>query len=930
MTDRKMLAALCASASVMAFAAPVAAQTVQTSPSQETTAETQTTTEEDDVRNQIVVIGSRAPNRTVSDSPVPIDVISSSALQASGTGELNKTLNQLVPSFNFPQPSIADGSDVTRPATLRGLNPDQTLVLLNGKRRHVSALLNINGTVGRGAAAVDMNMIPALAIERIEVLRDGASSQYGSDAIAGVINVQLKTASSGGRAQVSYGKYITTLDGVSAFDGLVTASGQPALDPNDTRYLQANGSGERKARDGIYTTFGVNMGVPIGDGGFFNFTGEYRDRNYTNRQGYDLRPNYIRPTSTTFDAREASFNRLDFRFGDAKTEDFNFLINTGMPLGNAEFYGFFTYGHRDGLSAANYRQQSAATNRDFSAISPGTTPTNANFVGLTPDGYLPKIQSNIDDMSATSGIRAEIAGFKGDFSLGFGRNELNYRTEDSINVSFGPQSQRSFDAGGLAFSQILANADLSRQFDLGLATPLSFAFGGEYRHEIYQIRPGDPQSYQTGPFFTPARATTAANCTVLGGVFAAGTGICSFPGRAAAAGAQGFGGLPASARTNVDRDSFAGYVEFDADLFTGLTATAAGRYEHYSDFGDTVNGKLALRYEFVDGFALRGSVSNGFRAPSLHQQFFTTTSTNFLAGVPVDVSTVPVSSPVARALGSQPLDPEKSLNLSAGATLNPFRSFNVTVDFFHIKIRDRVVLSENLGAAGVGTAAQNAAVQAVLATNGFANVGAARFFINGLDTTTQGVDAVATYRANLGGLGAWNFSAAYNYTKNEIDKRLNNLGSLAEIPGLVLFGRVEGIRFERGQPRSKAVLATDGKIAGIGISARTTRYGSVISPETTAPLGADAASLTALGPDDQKLRPKWITDFSLSYELQGIQLTLGVDNAFDVYPDRRPFGPRPAAVGGSYPATYQFLPYSGFSPFGFNGRFLYARAAVNF
>jgi len=927
MKHGKLLAGLSLSVLSLALTCPAGGQTIQSAPSQEPASETPAASDAD-AGNQIVVIGSRVSNRTVSDSPVPIDVISESALQASGTGELNKTLNQLVPSFNFPQPSIADGSDVTRPATLRGLNPDQTLVLLNGKRRHVSALLNINGTVGRGAAAVDMNMIPALAIQRIEVLRDGASSQYGSDAIAGVINVQLKTASSGGRAQVSYGQYVTTLDGVSDFDGLVTSGGQPVLGTADTRYLQANSSGERKARDGGYTTFGVNVGLPVGDGGFFNFTGEYRDRNYTNRQGYDLRPNYIRPTSTTFDARETTFDRLNFRYGDAKTEDFNFLINTSVPLGAAEFYGFFTYGHRDGLSAANFRQQSAATNRDFSTLTPATVPNSGNFVGLTPDGYLPKIQSNIDDVSATGGVRADIAGFKGDFSLGFGRNELSYRTEDSINVSFGPQSQRSFDAGHLAFSQILANADLARQFDLGLAGPLSFAFGGEYRHEIYQIRPGDPESYQTGPFFTPARATSAANCTVIGGVFA--NGICSFPGRAAAAGAQGFGGLPASARTDVNRDSFAGYLEFDADLFTGLTATAAGRYEHYSDFGDTLNGKLALRYELARGFALRGSVSNGFRAPSLHQQFFTTTSTNFLAGVPVDVSTVPVSSPVARALGSQPLNPEKSFNLSGGATLNPFRGFNLTVDYFRIKISDRIVLSENLGAAGVGTAAQNAAVQAILSANGFSNVGAARFFINGLDTTTQGVDAVATYRANLGGLGMWNLSAAYNYTQNKIDRRLNNLGPLAQIPGLVLFGRVEGIRFERGQPRTKAVFATDGKIAGIGISARTTRYGSVISPETTAPLGANATSLTALGPDDQRLRPKWITDFSLSYELHSMQLTLGVDNAFDVYPDRRPFGPRPASVGGVYPATYQFLPYSGFSPFGFNGRFLYARAAVNF
>lgn len=881
------------------LATPGWAQTTQQAPSQESAQTPSADVDAETPENTVVVVGSRVPNRTVADSPVPIDVISESALQTSGLGEINKILNQLVPSFNFPQPSIADGSDVTRPATLRGLNPDQVLVLLNGKRRHVSALLNVNGTVGRGAAAVDLNQIPVLAIGRIEVLRDGASSQYGSDAIAGVINVQLKTNAEGGRAQVTFGKYVTTLEDVANFNGLALTNGQPTLDANG--YLVTNSDGERKARDGEYTTFGVNIGLPVGDGGFFNFTGEYRDRNFTNRQGFDLRPNYIRPTAA-FDAREQTFNRLDFRYGDAKTEDFSFIINTEVPMGSAEAYAFFTYGHRDGLSAANFRQQSGNTNRDFSVLAPGAPLTAATFVPLTPDGFLPKIQSNIDDVAGTFGVRADIVGFKADFSAGFGRNELSYRTEDSINVSFGPNSQRSFDAGMLAFSQILANADLSRQFDVGLASALTFAFGGEYRHELFQIRPGDPQSYLAGPFV----------------------------GRTAAPGAQGFAGLPASARTDADRDSVAGYLEFDADLFEGLTATAAGRYEHYSDFGDTLNGKLALRYEIIRGFALRGSVSNGFRAPSLHQQSFTTTSTNFLAGVPVDILTAPVASPVARALGARDLDPEKSLNFSGGFTANPFPGLNLTVDYFHIKIDDRVVLSENLGGSGTGTVAQRNAVQAILNANGFSGVGAARFFLNGLDTTTQGVDAVATYRADLGALGAWNLSAAYNYTKNEIDRRINKLGALAQIPGLVLFGRQQGLIFERGQPRTKAVFAADTKLFGIGLSARTTRFGRVVAPEATAPLGADALSLTALGPDDQILKAKWITDLSVGYEFRGVQLTVGADNVFDVYPNRRPFGLRPTAVGGAYPATFQFLPYSNFSPFGFNGRFLYAKAAVNF
>src|SRR3954451_318532 len=231
------------------------------------------------------------------------------------------------------------------------------------------------------------------------------------------------------------------------------------------------------------------------------------------------------------------------------------------------------------------------------------------------------------------------------------------------------------------------------------------------------------------------------------------------------------------------------------DPIKGLTTTIAGRYEHFSDFGSTWNGKFAARYEIVSGFALRGSISNGFRAPSLQQQFFTTTSTNFIAGVPVDISTVAVNSPVAQALGSKPLKPEKSVNLTFGATANPLRGLTFTADYYHIKIKDRVVLTENLGAAGSGTAAQNAAVKAILDANGFASVGAARFFINGLDTTTWGVDLVGRYRFGDASIGHWNLSAAYNYNKTRIDQRINDLGPLAQIPGLVLFGRIEGLRF---------------------------------------------------------------------------------------------------------------------------------------
>lgn len=917
--------------STLALAAPASAQT-QPPPPPANPEQGVTNEEAASPGETIIVTGTRRADRTLADSPVPVDVISAEALANTGLTETNKILNQLVPSFNFPQPSIADGTDVLRPATLRGLSPDQTLVLVNGKRRHVSALLNINGTIGRGSAAADLNLIPALAIDRIEVLRDGASSQYGSDAIAGVINIQLKRGSNGGRAVASYGKYYTTLEDVANFRGLQTnAAGQPILDPADNRYFLANSDGERKARDGGILTLAANVGIPIGTG-FLNVTGEYRDRNDTNRAGFDLRPNYNRPTAA-FDPRELTFDRLQFRFGDAATEDYNVFVNAGLPLGEVfELYAFGSYGHRDGLSAANYRSANAAANRDFSTISPATVPNAANFTALTSDGFLPLIDTKLDDYSVTVGVRGELGGWDGDFSIGYGRNSFDYTVRDSLNTSFGTASQTVFDAGGLEYGQLLATLGFVNTFEVGFASPLSIAIGAEYRDENFEIRPGELQSYALGPLFRASFATTAANCAAQGGRFGVlGATICDFPGRAAGAGAQGFPGIPPASETDVSRDSYAAYIEFDSEVFEDFTATLAGRYEHFSDFGDTVNGKLALRYEFTDGFALRGSISNGFRAPSLHQQFFTTTSTNFVAGVPVDISTVAVGSPIARALGSQDLDPEKSLNLSVGATANPFRGFNLTVDLYRIQIDDRIVLTENLGASGTGTAAQRAAIGAILTANGFPTVGAARFFINGVDTTTEGLDIIGTYRFNAGGFGNWTITAAFNLNETKIDRRINALGPLAQIPDLVLFGRIEGIRFTDSQPKNKLVLSADGDIGALGVTARTTRYGKVFAPEVggAAPL-TDPLSLTALGPDDQVLTPKWVTDLELRYAfLDSFELAVGANNLFDVYPDRRPFGPRPS--GGVYPQNFQYIPFSGAaSPFGFNGRFLYARASVNF
>jgi iron complex outermembrane receptor protein len=933
MTRNSNLALLLAGISSVAIAGPAFAQTPPVAPAQ---AAPQDPTNE----LTIIVTGTRTTNRTVANSPVPVDVIASEQINNSGQTETNRVLNRLVPSFNFPSPSIADGSDAVRPASLRGLGPDQTLVLVNGKRRHVSALLNINGTIGRGSAAVDLNLIPGIAISRIEVLRDGAAAQYGSDAIAGVINVQLKNADHGGRAAVTFGRYFTTVDDVMKLDGLfLNGAGLPIIDPttNPTNpYFRAFYDGERHVHDGTQLTAAANIGLPLGGRGFVNLSGEYHYRQPTNRAGYDIRPNFSFSPFTTIDPREVNFDRLEFKFGDPKSRDFNLLLNAGYDVApDWQVYAFGTYGHRNALSAANWRQYTNSANRDWSTISPSTTPNAGNFVPLTPEGFLPLIGTRLRDYAGTIGIRGELSGWNLDLSAGRGRNTFDYEVHDTVNASFGPETQNDFDAGGLRYAQNIVNLDASHDFAVGFAKPLTLAMGAEYRHEQFGERPGDLQSWAIGPYFRAAISnTTLVNCNTQGGVFNATTNVCTFPGRAAPAGAQGFPGIPDVSRTNESRHSYAVYAELDAEPVEGLTATLAGRHEHFSDFGSTWNGKLAARWEFVHGYAVRGSISNGFRAPSLHQQFFTTTSTNFIGGVPVDIATLAVNAPAAVALGAQPLKPEKSVNLSFGGTANPVRGLTITADYYHIKIKDRIVFTETLGTGGTGnTTAVQAAVTQKLKDLGFPQVAAARFFINGLDTTTQGIDVVATY--NVGsptvGVGRWNLTAAYNHTKTKIDKRLDAVGPLSQIPGIVLFGRVEGLRFTDGQPHDKVVLSADGQLRQFGLTARTTRYGKVISPGAAAPIN-NPLSLTEIGPDDIELGAKWITDLELRYKApHGIELALGADNVFDVYPDRSPFGPRPASAGGGfYPVNQVYIPYSIFSPFGFNGRYVYGRVAVNF
>ncbi len=845
-----------------------------------------------DANDTIIVTGTRRADRTVADSPVPIDVITAESLSTSGFTETNRLLNQAVPSFNFPQPSITDGTDVVRPATLRGLNPDQTLVLLNGKRRHTTALLNINGSVGRGTAAVDINLIPSIALSRVEVLRDGAAAQYGSDAIAGVINFQLRDQPEGGRITVNYGLYNTDVRRIRTVTGVVQGpGGTPLLNPDGT--LQVTRADEDRSRsDGHTLTVAGTVGLPVGDGGHLNLSAEFQRRAPTNRTGPDVRRQY-NLIAGAFDPRELTFDRYNHRYGDAKTDDLKLFMNFGAPLGDAvRLYGYLTYGYRDGESAGFFRLPNDAR----------------NVPAIYPDGFLPLINSELNDYNGVLGLKGEMGGWRYDLSGSFARNAFDFRITNSLNRSFGVASQTAFDSGGLRYTQAMGNLDISREIAVGFFKSLTLAGGLEYRRETFDIRPGEPASFGNGP---------------AGG----------------APGAQVFPGFqPVIGGQRVDRkrarNNKSAYLELDADVNDRISIQFAGRYEDYSDFGSSINGKLAARFEVVEGVALRGAIATGFRAPSLQQQFYAAQATNNVNGVLLDTVTLPVDNPVAIALGATPLDAEESISYSAGFVFTAVPRLNLTVDLYQVDIDDRIVVTDNLtatrDAAGNPTGTgPGRAIATILNNAGFNTVSAARFFVNGIDSRTRGIDAVATYRFDLGEYGRISTTAGFNYNKTSIRNVLASPGPLANIPGLVLFGRQEQGRLVRGQPRTKINLGLDYDVANFGGTLRANRYGKVEA--TGGEIGPAGSGVF----NDNFLEAQWVMDAEARFTFaERFEIAVGANNLLDSYPTPVPVGVAGiSATNGApvfFPQTNYVAPFSNFSPNGFNGRFIYARAAVRF
>src|SRR5512146_1724199 len=713
----------------------------------------------------VQVLSTHGGERTVISAPVPVDVLSVADLQQSGRTETAQMIQAVAPSFNFPRASISDGTDHIRPATLRGLAPDQTLVLINGKRRHTSALVNVNSAVGRGAQAVDFNAIPASMIDHIEILRDGAAAQYGSDAIAGVINIVLKS-NAPGDITTQVGEYNTN---------------QPPA---------GNWKSDVTHHDGKLFAMNADRGWSFGENGYVYVGGEIRDRGLTNRAAPDLRQQYFTGDPRNNDPSLPVPGRVTFKIGDSYNHDVQGFINAGTTLANGiQLYGFGGASHRFGDAFGFWRR-----------------PQDANNVrAIYPNGFLPEEQPTIVDASGFVGGKGRTLGWDYDLSTGYGRDQFDMDVVHSVNVSMGASSPTNFYAGQLAFGQWTSTLDLNRDFNVGMNAPLHAAWGAEFRVDQYKVKQGDNASFANGGQF----------------VLDANGNPTKTPG---AVGSQVYPGFRPEDAGSHSRNNVAGYIELSSDVTKQFLLDIAGRVEHYSDFGSTTTGKVSGRYEPVKGYALRGAISTGFRAPSLGQEFFSNTAINFVTlpgqttATPLEIRTFPVASPEAIALHAKPLKPEKSVNYSAGVALQPISSLSATIDYYRIDMTDRIVLSNNFtGQAVIDT----------LAAHGLTGLGGGRYFTNAVDTKTDGIDVVASYGWSFSHSTVLGLTAGYNGNWTQVTR----IDSSSVIPGqsVNLFSRVDRARLEKGNPRYNLLLSGDFSSGQAGIILRAHRFGPVTS-----------------------------------------------------------------------------------------------------
>lgn len=839
---------------------------------------------------EIVVIGTRRADRTVTDSASPVDVISSAEINSQPATNVLDAVRAIVPSFFVPQNTLSDASTFVRAPSLRGLPSDEILVMLNGKRFNRSALVQVYGggdtALSYGAQGSDISTIPAIAIRDLQILRDGATAQYGSDAIGGVLNYGLRD-DAGIELQTRYGQY---------------------LDKGDGKSYQLAG----------------NFGLRLGDVGFINLSGEYFDDGETSRGA-------TRPVAAVFAqlnpnlaSQLPNYPNPVQNWGSSPSNGWKAILNMGIDVSdNSQIYFLANVAHSKSDQSFNYRSPFSVPTPlavDDGSATPATASPEANgifshpvyltpcpttgvtgcapggfvkdanvfnFSSLYPAGFTPRFVGVVDQAWATLGYKGETQGqLSYDLAVTLARNELGLSMYNSVSPSFGPQSATAFEFGQLIQKELNANLDLTYPIEVGLLSPLTFSFGAELRRETYEQTEGDVQSYAAGPYavqdlyIQTGPTTYAFDSTVDMGP-----------------GASGYGGTSPRFAGAFSQTSYGAYVGLEGDLSERLSFGAAGRYEHYDTFGGTVVGKLNALYKVSDAFSIRGTMGTGFHAPSPGQNNVSILTTAFVAGQSVEVGTYPVTSSIAQYYGAKSLRPAKATNFGLGFVLKPADNLTVTVDGYSISVRNRIGISSSF----------NVSAADLIALPDLAAVGldgSVNYFTNAFSTTTKGVDFVGTYRTDLGG-GRLNLTLAYNYNKSRVtkfDPTVIGASQIADIKHLA--------------PNHRANFSANWTMGDFTLNFRESYYGWWATQNDY---------------PGQKFGAKFLTDIDVSYKFADrFTLTAGVNNLFNTYPDRiAPSVDNPIFALTNSTESGQVYPRSG-GPFGMNGGLWYVKLAVKY
>lgn len=802
------------------------------------------------------LVGSRAKHTAAEELAVPVDVYTVEELKRTGSTETTQILANLSPSVNFPTQPVTDATEVVRPFTLRGLSPDHSLVMINGMRRHQTALLNVfsNGSAP-GSSGVDLNAFPSSAIERIEVLRDGASTQYGSDAIAGVVNLVLKEGQFSPFINTSFGQ---------------------------------NRPGDPYPNDGFTSDVNGGVGFKLGRGSLSLF-GQYMKRDKANRacpdgSFPDLNGNSDLVKDCRIVQKRAAVAQPNVNWGLGLERDIHTFANLRLPLnasGTTEFYAFGGYSDRDGTGNGFFRK-----------------PQNSrNWPQIYPMGFLPEFRPDVKDYSGAAGVRGTLGGWATDLGMNYGYNSFDFNLRNTLNSSLGPSlsrptapgpdgrlgtsddpgipNQTSFYAGALRRGEFNTTLSLSKSMEMGLPNPVNVAVGAAFRSESYEVVAGERASWINGYHKTSDSSSIAQ------------------------AGSSVFQGFAPSDASDNSRTNIGVFADLETNLSKNVLLNGAARYENYSDFGSKATGKLAMRYQPRKEFIWRAAASTGFRAPGLAQSWYSHTTTAIQNGVLIEIGNFPVTNKASRVFGAKPLKPETSVNLSTGFAWSPTNAFNLTVDYYHINISDRILL----GATYDGTS--DPVVEKILADSGLTSIAGVQFPTNALDTKTDGIDVSGNYRTVVGS-GTLDFTLSFNFTKNAVT-RVDPLPKILQGTNTIYESALDFVTInaiEKARPDRRSSFTTNYNLGRFHAMGRVQDYGKFVD-----------GSLDGL----ETFAGKQLFDAEVGYRWDAINVSIGSRNLFNTFPDKVTIDANTNNGTFIYPAG---------SPFGFNGRFVYLRTEI--